>query len=142
MFAKPILASSATTRSAVTSVFQDRARIAALRATWILAILNSCEACTSAVFALYPARIAACFPLRSMRYSATKRDCLEVSMTDKVGLSRLKEICSNLKRLSRSAGFAFHVVDSRFRDSVVRLQVLGCRYSSGKLPIKKGWARR
>ena len=54
MFAKPILASSANTRSGVTSVFLDRARIAALMATWILAILKSREACTSAVCALHP----------------------------------------------------------------------------------------
>jgi len=74
------------TRSGVTTVFLGCARIAALRATWILAILNSREACTSAVFALYPARIAACFPLRSTRYSSTNRDCFGVSMTDQVGL--------------------------------------------------------
>ena len=44
------------------------------------AFLNSREACTSAAFAAYPARTAACLPFRSMRYSSTKRACLGVSM--------------------------------------------------------------
>jgi hypothetical protein len=51
-------------------------------------------------------------------------------MTDRVKLIYLGGIRSNLKRLSSNALFASHVVDSRFEDSVSRLQVLRCRYFS------------
>lgn len=68
------------TSSAVMSSAAILASTSCLQYAETLALLNRREACPSAVFSLYPVRIAACFPLKSLTHSWQNAHCLGVRL--------------------------------------------------------------
>ncbi|MPN48916.1 hypothetical protein SDC9_196529 [bioreactor metagenome] len=74
-------ANSRTTRSALTPVRRLRSARALSIYARTLTFAISLAACWSALRGAYPARIAACLPFRSIRYSFTKTCCFTVSST-------------------------------------------------------------
>ena len=103
MLAKPIFASSRSTRSAVISVRAARSACALAMAFATLASANRRHACTPAPFGLYPARIAACLPFRSTRNSRTKAAWRTVSPCWSEG--SLRSLSGGMERRVIGMGF-------------------------------------
>lgn len=83
----------------------DKSASAALIAALMSGFVTFSEAIFRAVFSEYPARIAAWVPLRSTRYSSTKRRCFGVNglADDVAGLVMAQGVRASPKKVSIDA---------------------------------------